>query len=194
MIKTYGQVCNDCKNKNFAAPSSISEQSLSLSLTVGIYYNGNLRVSQVIFTHFQKILKKIRCGHSRLSLLLFRGVSEKITVPEESACYKSIDGVLFDKTGETLIYYPEKREGSVYEIPQGVKRIAPSAFSFSQRLTSVILPESSTETVMVFMYYQYSNNSMMGLASAISWVLAAIIFVITAIQFAYNRHKDKEVN
>lgn len=55
-------------------------------------------------------------------------------------------------------------------------------------------PESSTETVMVFMYYQYSNNSMMGLASAISWVLAAIIFVITAIQFAYNRHKDKEVN
>ena len=31
-------------------------------------------------------------------------------------------------------------------------------------------------------------------ASAISWVLAAIIFVITAIQFAYNRHKDKEVN
>lgn len=73
------------------------------------------------------------------------GVSEKITVPEESACYKSIDGVLFDKTGETLIYYPEKREGSVYEIPQGVKRIAPSAFSFSQRLTSVILPDGLEE-------------------------------------------------
>ena len=55
-------------------------------------------------------------------------------------------------------------------------------------------PESSTETVMVFMYYQYSQNSMMGIASAISWVLALIIFIITAVQFLYNRHKDKEVN
>lgn len=55
-------------------------------------------------------------------------------------------------------------------------------------------PESSTETVMVFMYYQYSNNSMMGIASAISWVLAAIIFIITALQFWYNRRRDKEVN
>lgn len=55
-------------------------------------------------------------------------------------------------------------------------------------------PESSTETVMVFMYYQYSNNSMMGIASAISWVLAAIIFCITALQFWYNRRRDKEVN
>lgn len=53
-------------------------------------------------------------------------------------------------------------------------------------------PESSTETVMVFMYYQYSQNSMMGIASAISWLLAVIIFIFTLIQFWYNKRSEKE--
>lgn len=53
-------------------------------------------------------------------------------------------------------------------------------------------PEGSTETVMVFMYYQYANNNMMGLASAISWLLAIIIFVFTVIQFWYNKRTNRE--
>lgn len=53
-------------------------------------------------------------------------------------------------------------------------------------------PESSTETVMVFMYYQFSNNNALGMASAISWLLAIIIFIVTMVQFWYNKRSEKD--
>lgn len=50
-----------------------------------------------------------------------------INVASGNKVYKSIGGVLFDRTGKTLVRFPEGKTGS-YKVPQGVKAIAGDAF------------------------------------------------------------------
>lgn len=65
----------------------------------------------------------------------------RIDVDSANPSFSSIDGVLFDKSGETLIAYPEGRTGS-YVVPDGVKVISAFSFSRSLGLTAVVLPDS----------------------------------------------------
>ncbi|MDD4316085.1 MAG: leucine-rich repeat protein [Clostridia bacterium] len=58
----------------------------------------------------------------------------------QSDGFSSVDGVLFDKTGERLISYPSGRQGS-YTIPEGVKHISAYAF-YGSLLNSISLPQS----------------------------------------------------
>jgi len=66
-----------------------------------------------------------------------------ITVDENNAVYQSIDGILYDKTGETLIMCPRGRSGRLI-IPEGVTTIASNAFYDCTQLTSVTLPQGLT--------------------------------------------------
>lgn len=52
-------------------------------------------------------------------------------------------------------------------------------------------PELSTQTIMVFLYYNFSKIDQLGVASAVAWVLTIIIFIVTAIQFYINGRRDK---
>jgi hypothetical protein len=54
--------------------------------------------------------------------------------------YCAVDGVLFTKGMDTLLFYPAANIQTVYEIPNGVTSIGTSAFSGSS-LISVIIPE-----------------------------------------------------
>ncbi len=63
-----------------------------------------------------------------------------IYAPTQNDTYLSVDGVLFDKSGNTLISYPGGRKGA-YTIPATVTSIAPYAF-FGSRLESVTIPEN----------------------------------------------------
>jgi len=63
------------------------------------------------------------------------------TVDENNLFYKSIDGVLFDYLGETLIAYPENR-ADVYAIPLGTITITSYAFVANTKITSVAIPNS----------------------------------------------------
>lgn len=67
-----------------------------------------------------------------------------ITVHPDNQVYMSIDGVLFDKNGTTLIACPGAKEGE-YQVPTTVRTLANSAFYGCSRLTSIILPESLTK-------------------------------------------------
>lgn len=69
---------------------------------------------------------------------------ESITVDKNNNEYSSIDGVLFDKAGETLIYYPCGRKGG-YRVPPGVRRVGPYAFSDRRNLAGIILPRGLLE-------------------------------------------------
>jgi len=53
-----------------------------------------------------------------------------------------VDNVLFSADGRTLYAYPASREGASYEVPDGVKTIAPYAFHELQELKEVTLPKS----------------------------------------------------
>lgn len=64
-----------------------------------------------------------------------------IHVSEDNAAYSSIDGVLFNKTKDTLMLYPQNRHGA-YTIPQSVRHIGNDAFLGCIGLTSVTIHDS----------------------------------------------------
>jgi len=66
-----------------------------------------------------------------------------INVDPQNSAYMSVDGVLFTKSGETLISYPTVRSGA-YEIPPTVTTIGAGAFASCKGLASVTIPPSVT--------------------------------------------------
>jgi hypothetical protein len=108
---------------------------LTLSLTSVNIPESVINIGNDVFTDFRSILKiNFSTGCELLN---------SINVSDENKNYKSIDGVLFDKNGETLIRYPYARKGP-YIIPENVTTIAAGAFKYSNGLTSVKIPESVT--------------------------------------------------
>lgn len=61
-----------------------------------------------------------------------------INVASGNANYKSIDGVLFNKSGTTLLVYPSAKSGA-YTIPASVTTIGVDAFAYATAITSVTL-------------------------------------------------------
>lgn len=81
---------------------------------------------------------------TRMQHLICRNL-KNVYVSEDSLSFRSIDGVLFDATGTTLIYYPYGRTQEKYVVPDGVKAIGDFSF-FACQLTDVVLPDS-VETI-----------------------------------------------
>jgi len=75
----------------------------------------------------------------------FNGIPnlEAINVDENNPKLASIDGVLFDKTKDTLKAYPIVKAGA-YTIPASVKVIQSQALNARQQLTSLTIPASVT--------------------------------------------------
>lgn len=65
-----------------------------------------------------------------------------IEVSGSNAVYRSIDGVLFDKDGGTLIQYPAGRAGASYPVPEGVTSIGDWAFGYCVPVETVSLPST----------------------------------------------------
>ena len=64
-------------------------------------------------------------------------------VNESNAAYKSIDGVLFNKAGTTLVCYPQAKNGA-YTLPGSVLSIDRNAFLSCAKLTAIVLPDGFT--------------------------------------------------
>ncbi len=64
---------------------------------------------------------------------------EAFTVDPANPTFTSIDGVLFDKKGTTLIHFPKGKAG-IYSVPKGTIKIEKRAFSICPKLTRVIIP------------------------------------------------------
>ncbi|MCD7803934.1 MAG: leucine-rich repeat protein [Oscillospiraceae bacterium] len=67
-----------------------------------------------------------------------------ITVSEDNKYYLDVDGVLFNKDGTELIFYPVGRTGASYAIPDGVTTIADGAFFSCKHLQNISVPSSVT--------------------------------------------------
>lgn len=68
-----------------------------------------------------------------------------IHVGKNNANYTSIDGVLFNKSADTLIQYCYGRNESSYTVPESVTRIEHAAFIYCDSLVKVLLPDALTE-------------------------------------------------
>ncbi len=75
-------------------------------------------------------------------------VLTEIKVDSANEHYTAVDGVLYSKDMTELICYPAKKTDITYKIPEGVKKIAHSAFYFSE-IQEVIFP-STVEEIGIF--------------------------------------------
>lgn len=76
---------------------------------------------------------------------------ESYNVESGNGNYKSVNGVLFDKKGETLIQYPNGSSATQYTVPSGVKTVEDSAFGSNVRLTKITLP-SGLEKISAYAF------------------------------------------
>lgn len=67
-----------------------------------------------------------------------------IDVASGNASYSSLDGVLFDKSKQTLIQYPTASTATTYAIPDGVTSVSDCALRKSAKLETVTMPNSVT--------------------------------------------------
>lgn len=70
------------------------------------------------------------------------GKLSEVTVPESSANFCTQDGVLYTKNKDSLLLYPAGKAGEAFQIPEGVERIAASAFANAGALKTVHIPKS----------------------------------------------------
>ena len=67
---------------------------------------------------------------------------EAVTVDSDNQYFKDIDGVLYNKAGTTLLYYPAAKTGS-FVIPNSVTKIGGYSF-YHSKLSNLTIPESVT--------------------------------------------------
>ena len=73
---------------------------------------------------------------------------KRITVDKDNPMLKDIDGVLFDKSGNKLIAYPNMRAAN-YEIPEGTLELSPVAFFLCNQLESIKFPSTLKQIGML---------------------------------------------
>lgn len=69
------------------------------------------------------------------------GYLKEFAVSESNNNFSAVDGVLFDKTVSTLLFYPNQKS-KTYTVPDGVATIGSRAFSCCDNLYEITLPQS----------------------------------------------------
>ena len=67
-----------------------------------------------------------------------------ITVDVKNALYKSEDGIVYSKNGESLLLYPQGKSEEFFSVPQGVTQIGDFAFYYAENLNNVVLCDGIT--------------------------------------------------
>jgi hypothetical protein len=70
-----------------------------------------------------------------------------VTVADANTAYKDIDGVLFSKNGDTIIFYPRGKTGA-YVIPDGVTTVGDFAFYRCTGLTGITMGNDITSIAL----------------------------------------------
>lgn len=89
-------------------------------------------------------LKRIHIGKNCSSIDLFDHCHniESVEVSEANPFYTSIDGVVYSKDKQKLIYYPRAKANTDFTIPYGVTEIGSEAFKRCNNLKTVAIPPS----------------------------------------------------
>ena len=84
---------------------------------------------------------------------------KKITLAKNNPAYQLIDGVLFTVDGKTLVYYPCRRQGEVYAVPEGTEKLMSGSFYWVQYLKELNIPEGvkSIGDYVVYVCYTISR-------------------------------------
>lgn len=105
---------------------------------------------------------------------------ELFEVHPDNEHFSSLDGVLFDKSMQSLIRYPRSNKGEKaqsgsqnkkrlltdYNIPEGVKKISTFAFSRSFGLTNIVIP-STVNKIEPYAFYMCTNLAQVTIPDAV---------------------------
>jgi hypothetical protein len=67
---------------------------------------------------------------------------KEIVVDKDNSLYASIDGVLYNKDGSSLIKYPEGKKDKIFQIPFHVTTIMEEAFSSNPYLKNIVISKN----------------------------------------------------
>lgn len=119
---------------NVVIPKEIDKKNVS-SVSSNCFAKIGCEVESIFIPKTIKSLGEYQMeGAPKISLTTFITLSnlKSINVDSENEYYSSIDGVLFDKNVEMLLFYPRSKECTEYSVPSSVKNI--SSYSFSEVL------------------------------------------------------------
>lgn len=104
-----------------------------------------------------------------------------IAVDEENEYFSSIDGNLYSRGGEQLIYYAGGNGETHFTLPAGVKGIAPKAFYRCAALESVTLPKGVTEiSTLTFAHAEHLRH--VSIPKSLVWIGDGAFFGCTALE------------
>ncbi len=83
----------------------------------------------------------------------------EINVDTANPNYKSVDGVVYTKDGETIVAYPGGNERTAYSIASGTKYIGDYAFNYSRKLQDVSIPSTVIHIGTYAFIYSYALAS-----------------------------------
>ena len=89
-----------------------------------------------------------------------------ITVSPDHPVYAEIDGVLFEKSTRTLLTFPAGKKLAAYEIPQGIKAVAPYAFDYCD-IGVITVPDSIT-AISDYGFYECNRTTTFNLPATIT--------------------------
>lgn len=173
---------------NFSAMSSLENINVGLNSAFysdkGVLYSGDkktlicfppsnpyteyslleqtLTVSEGAFENSGIVTIKLNSALTEFGTAIELNKLKSIEAPYENAYFSTIGGVLFDKSGETLIKYPQAKEGEEYTVPEGVEIIASYAFRGVNELKKVTI----AATVKRVNEYAFSGDGSSVLAEA----------------------------
>ena len=147
----------------------IPEEIEELPVTVlGIYSFYNKGLTSILIPDSVTTIEHGALNSNDITIVIPKGVIsfdthafvnefiiDEIEVDEDNEYYKSIDGVLFSKDGETLIVFPMESSLESYIIPEGVTTIGEYAF-YRTKLRYVTI----ASTVKVIEANAFANNEL----------------------------------
>lgn len=121
-----------------------------------------------------KNITKIDC-----SFELCVGLSS-INVASDNKVFSSKDGVLYNKTQSTLIFYPPAKESDNFIVPNSVKIIRENAFAYSSKLKEVIISDNVT-SIGEFAFLQCFNLKNVKLPKGITAIKKGMFWYCTSL-------------
>ena len=119
----------------------IPDTFMELPVTA-IRYDYDTAVNFMFSNHWNKVVIPESVSSVDSEFFTYFFYLQEIEIKESNADYKSVDGVLFDKKGETLLLYPQAKEDAEYTVPDKIERIEEKAFYFNDDIEKVTLPKS----------------------------------------------------
>ena len=104
--------------------------------------NGLQTIGEAAFTGLAKLANvSLPAGATNVAPGAFAHCTAltNIAVSTDNPAYKSVDGVLFDKEGKTLVQFPAGKSGS-YTVPDTVTAVAPGAFDGATAVEKIEFP------------------------------------------------------